>query len=261
MNDLGFIILSVGLALGLFVAMLILLEVGRRLAVRRARTTGGKSRVGVGVVDAAVYSLLALLIGFTFSGAAQRYDQRRAIIGDVANAASTAWKRIDMLPDDLQPPIRRAFRQYMDELIAFYAEAWSAARGFTPPATMTNAENDLWSRSVAACKTPSGEAARMLLLPSLNELFDEVDRELVARRIHPPVLVFLMLGIAALATALFAGYGMASGTSRNWMYTVGIAATVSIATYVIIELEYPRIGLLRVHSADQVLVELRQTLK
>ena len=261
MNDFGFVVLSVGLALSLFVLMLILLEAGRRLGVRRARTTGGKARAGVGVVDAAVYSLLALLIGFTFSGAAQRFDQRRALVGEAANAASTAWKRVDILPDDLQPPVRTAFRHYMDELIAFYAESWSSERGFQPPATMMAAEDDLWSRSVAACKAPNGEPARMLLLPSLNELFDEVDRELVARRIHPPVLVFVMLGIAALASALFAGYGMASGTSRNWIYTVGIAATVSVATYVIIELEYPRIGLVRVSPMDQVLVELRQTLK
>src|SRR5262249_18446382 len=117
-NDFGFVILSSGLALGLFVAMLAVLEMGRRLGVRRARAAGDKSRIGVGVVDAAVYSLLALLIGFTFSGAAQRYDQRRVIIGDVANAASTTWKRIDVLPDDLQPPIRAAFRHYMDEVIA-----------------------------------------------------------------------------------------------------------------------------------------------
>ena len=101
----------------------------------------------------------------------------------------------------------------------------------------------------------------MLLLPALNETFDAVQQERMARRIHPPVVIYVMLGIAALATALFAGYGMASGTRRNWLFMIGIAACISIATYVIVELEYPRLGLIRVSEMDQALVELRATMK
>ena len=261
MAQVNFVLLSLGLAVGLFVGMMILLEVGRRIAVARARTRGSKSRAGVGVVDGAVYGLLALLLGFTFSGAAERFDHRRVLVGEVANGASTAWKRIDMLPDSQQPAIRDALRRYMDELIDYYLNSTSAKAALQVPAALTQAEDTLWSRAVAACKAPSGEAARMLLLPALNETFDDVDRERMARRIHPPLLIFVMLGIAALASALFAGYGMASGPVRNWVFSVGIAASVSIAAYVIIELEFPRFGLLRISQADQVLVELRATMK
>jgi hypothetical protein len=101
----------------------------------------------------------------------------------------------------------------------------------------------------------------MLLLPSLNELFGAVEKERMARRMHPPPVIFAMLGIAALAAALFAGYGLASSTTRSWIYMVGIAATVAIAVYVILELEYPRLGLARVTDMDQTLVELRATME
>jgi hypothetical protein len=53
---------------------------------------------------------------------------------------------------------------------------------------------------------------------------------------------------------------MASGPARNWIYIIGLAASVSVATYVILELEYPRLGLSRANATDSALVELRQTM-
>jgi hypothetical protein len=54
---------------------------------------------------------------------------------------------------------------------------------------------------------------------------------------------------------------MASGEKRNWIYIIGITATISIATYVIVELEFPRLGVVRVNAFDQTLVELRETMR
>jgi hypothetical protein len=65
----------------------------------------------------------------------------------------------------------------------------------------------------------------------------------------------------ALAAALFAGYGIASTPTRNWIYLLGVAATVSSSAYVIIDLEYPRLGFIRIDDTDQVLVALRATMK
>ena len=70
-----------------------------------------------------------------------------------------------------------------------------------------------------------------------------------------------MLGTVALATALLAGYGMATGHARNWVYMVGFAATTAVATYVIVDLEFPRLGLIRVNSFDQALVDVRASMK
>ena len=91
-------------------------------------------------------------------------------------------------------------------------------------------------------------------------MFGAVEAERMARRIHPPNIIFAMLGIAALTTALFAGYALASGVARNWIYMIGVAATIAIATYVILELEYPRLGLVRVNTMDRAVLELRATM-
>jgi hypothetical protein len=254
-----FVFVSVTLAVALFLGMLVFLELGRRLG-RRHIATDTSARAGVGVVEGVVYGLLALLVGFMFSGAAGRFDRRRELVAQQQNAASTAWLRVSLLPADQQPAIRAGFRRYMDELIAYYTSSSNSDVLLSTTPAFQRAESELWSTAVAACTTSTGERARILLLPALNEMFDDVDMERMSRRIHPPITVFLMLGVAALATALFAGYGMAGSPKRNWIYTLGIAATISIAAYAIIELEYPRVGLIRVDPMDQVLREFRASM-
>jgi len=257
-----FFLASAGIALGLFLGMLLFLEFGRRLGAKRAVARGAEAQAGVGVVEGAVYGLLALLVGFMFSGAAARFDNRRELVAKEKNAASTAWMRVSLLPADQQPGIRAAFRHYMDELIAYYAQTSSAHVLLDQTPSLRRAEKELWANAVRECTEP-GNADRecQLLLPALNDMFEAVDMERMSRLIHPPFIIFIMLSVAAMATALFAGYGMASSRARNWIYTIGIAATISIATWVIIELEFPRVGSFRVNAMDQVLVELRASME
>ncbi|HKN68462.1 MAG TPA: hypothetical protein VJW73_19395 [Gemmatimonadaceae bacterium] len=256
---LRFALLAVCVSIGLFAGMLVLIEVGRRFGVRQAKLRGTEARAGVGVVDGSVYGLLALLIGFMFSGAAGRFDQRRHLIANEVNVIGTAWQRVDLVPAGQQSVVRESFRRYVDLLIAWYGETSGAAGTLHEPPALTRAQNQLWSCAVTASTSPS-TAATALFLSAMNDMFGAVEEERMARRIHPPSIVFAMLGIAALATALFAGYGIASGVTRNWIYMLGVAATIATATYVILELEYPRLGLIRLDAMDQTLVELRATM-
>lgn len=259
MLHLRFALFALGIALGLFLSMMVFLELGRRIGVRATAKRGAEARAGVGVVDGAVYALLGLLIGFTFSGSTARFDHRRELVADEANVAGTAWQRIDLLPGDLQDSIRNGFRQYLDAVLSWYTEARGSTQMIHEPPEVTRAQNELWARSVGSTLTPRGERARMLLLPALNEFFGAVEKERAARRAHPPTVIWVMLAVTALASALFAGYSLASASSRNWMYVIGLSACISLATYVIIELEYPRLGLIRVNAIDQPLIELRES--
>jgi hypothetical protein len=102
------------LTLCLLVGMLVTFEIGRRVgAARLARDPDGLAK-GAGAAEGAVFALLGLLMAFTFSGAASRFDERRMLINTEANAIGTAWLRIDLLPDEAQPPMRDLFRRYAD---------------------------------------------------------------------------------------------------------------------------------------------------
>jgi len=100
----------------------------------------------------------------------------------------------------------------------------------------------------------------MLLLPALNAMIDITTTRTMAAQMHPPTIIFVMLFGLALASALLAGYGMASATSRSWLHVLGFAAALAVAVYVIFDLEYPRFGMIRVDAFDQALVDLRESM-
>lgn len=97
-------------AVGLLVGIILLLELGRKLGRRRRGQDGEGAGAGLGVVEGAVFTLMGLLVAFTFSGAASRFDLRRQLIVEEANAIGTAWLRLDLLPAEAQPGLRELFR-------------------------------------------------------------------------------------------------------------------------------------------------------
>ncbi len=248
------------LALSLFIAFVVCVELGRRIGLHQLAAVGEGARAGVGVIDGALFGLLSLLLGFSFSGAASRFDKRRELVAEESNTIGTAWQRIDALAPEHQGALRPLFIRYFDELLEFYRNASGTNDPTRESPALTDAGNALWSSAVAFCMTTEGEKARMLLLPSLNEMFGAIERERLARRIHPPRIIFAMLAITALAAAIFGGYEMSNAPARNWLYIIGVALAISFTTYVIAELEYPRLGLVRIDSMDHALNELRETL-
>jgi hypothetical protein len=99
------------------------------------------------------------------------------------------------------------------------------------------------------------------VVPALNQMFDIATARTVAARTHSPFIIFYMLGGLALVSSLLAGIAMAAGKSRSWIHMLGFALIMSVTIYVILDLEFPRFGLIRVDAADRVLLELRESMK
>ena len=92
-------------------------------------------------------------------------------------------------------------------------------------------------------------------------MFDIATTRTMAARTHPPAIIFVLLGVLALMSALLAGYAMAGGKTRSWIHMVGFALIIAASVYVILDLEFPRLGIIRVDSFDQVLIDLRQSMQ
>src|SRR5215813_4221249 len=94
----------------LFVGMLMLLEAGRRLGLsRHARGSEGE-RGNLGTIEGAVFALFGLVVAFTFSGAASRFNEKRMLIADEVNCIETAYLRLELLPGETRPPLQDLFR-------------------------------------------------------------------------------------------------------------------------------------------------------
>jgi hypothetical protein len=206
-----------------------------------------------------VFALLGLMIAFTFHGAWSRFDARRELIVQEANAISTAWLRVDLLPPLAQPHVRDLFRSYLDARLETYRKIPDLAAVEAELERTARLQREIWSAAIAAEKE-RGQVIIMGMLPLLNQMFDIVTTRTVAARTHPPAIIFFMLAFLACAAAFFAGHGMAGARGHGWLYSIGFAVILAATVYVIMDLEYPRRGMIRVDAYDQVLVDLRRSM-
>jgi hypothetical protein len=251
-----FTVLALAIAMGLFLALLAMIEGGRRWGRRAARGADG-GREGLSGAEGAVYGLLGLLVAFSFSGAASRFDNRRDLLVAEANAVGTAYLRVDVLPPEAQPALRDAFRKYLDSRLAAYGNLPDLEAFEAESARSVELQGALWKEAVGATRA-AGTPAPQMLLPPLNEMFDMATTRSAQRYAHPPVAIFVMLVGLALVSAFIVGFGMAGNKQRTLLHELAYAAVLATVIYVIIDLEFPRLGLIRVEEIDQVLVDVRK---
>jgi hypothetical protein len=244
-------------AFGLFIGTLILLETGRRLRIRARGRTDGREPAGLGAVDGALFGLLGLMLAFTFSGAAARFDDRRQQIVEEATAIGTAYLRLELLPPGSRDALEAEFRRYLQSRLAVYKALPDFQAARAELARSDSLQIAIWTQAVSATQAAPTTMAGMLLLPALNQMFDITTVRTVAAETHPPSMIYGMLGVLVLVCALLAGYAMgADGAARSWVHVAGFAAVLALTIYLIIDLEYPRLGFIRLTRYDQVLVNL-----
>ena len=248
-------------ALLLFLGMVLLIEVGRRIGTQRLASDSEGSSDGTAVMDGAVFGLLGLLMAFTFSGAATRFDTRRQLVVEEVNDIGTAYLRLDLLSGPSRIALQDKFQRYVDSRIEYFQSPEDFRVRAANFRRSEKLQNEIWAEAVLACKAEPQTPATMLLLPALNQMIDITSTRLMATRMHPPGIVFGLLIGLALLSALLAGRGMAGSKSRNWIHIIGYASIFAITVYVILDIEYPRLGLIRMDAADQMLLDLRASMK
>lgn len=250
------------LATALFLGMLLAMELGRRIGIAMLARNQETTAQGTGATEGAVFGLLGLLIAFTFSGAASRFEGRRHLIADETNAIGTAYLRVDLLAAEAQPPMRELFRHYLDGRIAFYASLADPTAAPAMHAASTALQGKIWTGGVAAIQQPGAASdAGLLFLPALNEMIDITTTQLVALANHPPRVIFVQLALLGLVAALISGYGMAGNKGRSWLHCVVFALMISLTLFLVMDLEYPRRGLIQVDAVDAPLIELRASMQ
>ena len=251
-----------GTAIAMFFGILLCIALGREIGRRHIARGGTSGLASVGSLETAVFALLGLLIAFTFSGALTRFDVRRAQVVDESNAIGTAWLRIDLLPASAQPKLRDTFREYVDARIATYRKLPDLEAARHELALSQNLQTEIWKQSVAAIRLPDARPnLELVIMPALNQMFDITTVRVFATYMHPPLIVYVMLVGLALASALLAGYQTAGERAHDMVHQIGFAAIVAFTLFVILDIEYPRSGWVRLDTIDQAIVNVRASMK
>jgi hypothetical protein len=242
------------ISIALCAAMLLALEAGYRIARKREEP----AQDGVGLFQTAIFALLGLLLGFSFAGSMGRFEARRDLIIREANAISAAYFRIDVLPPAFQPEMRNLFHSYLEARLHAYDDLDSGHDFESAMAKASLLQQQIWAKAVEA--TSQDTSSRTLVLSSLNEMIGVTTARAVAWQTNLPTVILVLLLCVALLTSLLAGYGMAKSARRHVFHGVIYAAAVSLTIYVVLDLDNPRRGLIRLDSAEQVLRQLQRAI-
>jgi hypothetical protein len=248
-------------AAALLLGMLICLEIGRRLGIRSLAKYPHGAASGLGLVEGAVFALYGLLVAFTFSDAPTRTDVAKRMIQEEANAIDTVYMRLDLLSVESQEALREQLRRYVDSRLETYRKLPDIKAAEMELSKSAKLQTDIWSQAVAATRLQGVHPdAAKLLLPALNDMFDIAGTRTMASRMHVPLIIFALLFLLALVCSVLAGYGMAGEKERSWLHILAFVIITVITVYVVLEIEYPRTGFIRINAYDQVLVDLRQSM-
>lgn len=251
--------ISLGCCVALFFAIVLSGTWGHKLG-RRIRNIHGTD-LSTSTADAAILSLLGLLIAFTFSNSYARYESRRRLIVDEVNAIGTALLRLDLLPVKAQSELRDLFRQYIHSRYELWIVLSNHKAAIEEYRHSQDLQSRIWSKSVQATEHETQGDARKLLLPALNDMIDITTTRLVAVQAHPPLIIFLALSVFAVAAGMLIGFGMAGHERPSNLHLAGFAAAVALSLYVTLDIEYPHAGFVRLDAEHQLLTDLEQSLK
>lgn len=247
---------ATGLFFGIVLSYLFGGRIGRRWPSLAKSDSGSTS-----LLDGAIYGLMGLLIAFTFSGAASRFDERRLLVINEANAIGTAYLRLDLLPADAQLRLRDLFRRYVDARLDMSRKLPDIEAASTASEVASQLQGQIWPMAVKACQDSGSVPATTLLLAALNDMFDIATyRNTVRTELHPPLIIFLMLLGLAVISACLAGYASSGSLQHNRVHLLAFAIITAGTFYVILDLEYPRLGLIRIDSVDKVMIDLRNSM-
>jgi len=228
-----------------------------RSFLRMQHKLGTDAHEDLGIILAATLTLLGLIIGFSFSMAIERYDQRKNFEEAEANAIGTAYVRADLLPVADAEKIRALLQNYLDQRILFYTAQHDRLLQQKINIRTTQLQNELWSAIQApAAAQPTPIVA--LAVSGMNDVLNSQGYAQAALWNRIPVSAWILMTMIAICCNVLVGYGLRD-TIRGTRLLPVLPLIVSIAFMLIADIDAPRHGVIRV--LPQNLISLADSLR
>ena len=222
---------------------------------KRRRSLEENERKDFGIIMAAILTLLGLIIGFSFSMAITRYDQRKNLEETEANAIGTEYVRADLLPAADAPRVRALLENYLDQRVLFYKTRDDRQLGQIDSAT-AQLETGLWS-AVQAPAAAQPTPIVTIAVTGMNDVLNSKGHTQAAWLNRIPIAAWGLMAAIAICCNLLIGYGARGGEARTMLLLV-LPLVVSISFCLIADIDSPRGGIVRVRP--QNLISLSQSL-
>jgi hypothetical protein len=211
--------------------------------LRRSRVMDEEVDKHYALILGATLTLLSLIVGFSFSMAVGRYDQRKNLEEEEANAIGTEYLRVDQLPPAASARVRILLRDYLEQRIIFYSSNDAEVLRQSDART-AQLQNELWAVvSPAVAERPTPPSA--LVLAGMNDVLNSQGYTQAAWRNRIPASAWVLMFAMAVSSCLLVGYGARSVRKASLLLMV-LPLVMSLSLYMIAEIDSPRTGLIRV---------------
>jgi hypothetical protein len=230
----------------LFVVSFLVLSLAAWLGVTRfekRRVEAAALREEFTVIQGATLTLLGLIVGFTFSMALDRYEQRKNFEGAEANAINAAFQRAELLPPADTARLRSLLLNYLDQRVLFYSSR-SLQQLEQIVRSTPRQQAELWS-AVRVPATANPTALTALAVEGINNVINAEGDTQAAWLNRIPGTAWLLMGAIAICATLLVGIGV--NREVGFARVLGVLPLIiSIAFYLIADIESPRLGIISV---------------
>ncbi|HEX5262551.1 MAG TPA: hypothetical protein VFW13_03440 [Phenylobacterium sp.] len=227
---------------GLVVTELAGFLAGRFAAARSPRDSKSD---GTGYLLSAMLGLLGLLIAFTFGAASSRFDMRRTLVRDEANAIGTTYLRIQTLDEGPRDALNRLMVEYVGVRKTSAASSEDEAKLSQADAKTNEIEQRIWDQIVPAVRAQPNSTLNAPLLETTNQMFDLANSRRLALEARVPITIVRALLIYFVAAAWILGYALAPG-GRRVVASSALFLVLALAFVLILDLDRPSSGRIRV---------------
>ena len=223
---------------------------------RGRRAVEDEDREEFSVVQSATLTLLGLIVGFTFSMALGRYDQRKNYEEEEANAIGTEYLRADFLPAADAAKVRALLLEYLDQRILFY-EARDSQQLASIDSQTAKLQGELWS-TVQAPATAQATPLLALVVSGVNDVLNSQGYTQAAWWNRIPIAAWSLMAAIAICSIALVGYGAKTPKAASRFMLI-LPLVVSIAFSLIADIDSPRRGF--IHVKPQNLLSLAESLR
>ncbi|QGM46186.1 hypothetical protein [Methylocystis heyeri] len=227
-------------------ALLTAAEIGHQLGSR------AEAEANVTTLEAAILGLMALMLGFTFSMALARFDERRDAVLAEANSIGTAALRARLLPAPHDLESLKLFKDYVQIRLDFTATVPTSAEAGAFISHSNDIQEALWKRARTVAAKDNAMVPVGVYIQALNEMFDNQQKRLTAFRNRVPNIVFLALYAIAFVAVGFSGFS--SGLERRqWRAPVYVMCVLSAGVILLIQdIDRPGVGYINVDQGPMI---------
>jgi hypothetical protein len=240
----------------IFLALLLMCsEAGFRFGTRSNLKVHQPTKGRTSSIEAAVLGVLGLLLAFTLVMAVSRFDTRRQVVLDEANALNSAHWLSQLVAGPEGAELSRLLREYLNVEVHFFDGGTDSGHLRASREQAARLQNEIWSRASASAPRLPPSVPLVLLLQSLNQAFNLENSRVTALAVRVPDGVLWVDIFVGLLAALLVGYNFGLTGQRHFVSALSLAVCIAAVLAVTMDLDQPRQGLIRV--SDQPLVDLQ----